>query len=45
MAVGRITQVVVVDGLVDLDGLTQVEHFTSFRDLRFINNNHPFYFE
>jgi hypothetical protein len=45
MGSSLVSQVVVVDGLVDLHGLAQVEHFTSGRDLRFINNKHPFYFE
>lgn len=40
----RITNMVVIDGLVYFDCLAKVEHFTLCRDLRFINNNHPILF-
>lgn len=43
VAGGGLREVIVVDGLVDFYGLAKIEHFTFFVDLRFINNNDPFY--
>lgn len=43
MGVVGVAEMVVVDGLVNLDGLAEAEHDGCFGDLRFINNNRPVY--
>lgn len=42
---GRISTMIVVDCLVYFDSLTKCEHFRCTADLRFINNNDPFYLD